>query len=105
MHLSRSKQVPARPRSHENLENLTKTSRKLRETRASAAVDLGRVFRWHERFSGSASAVSVEPDAKVILAGNRVIWPMSNERSTRQPSVGSIGRALGRSSRSVRSVG
>ena len=40
MHLSRSEQVPALLRSYENLENLLKASRKLRETRASAVVDL-----------------------------------------------------------------
>ena len=34
MHPSRSEQVRAHLRSHENLENLAKTSRKLRETRA-----------------------------------------------------------------------
>ena len=40
MHRSRSEQVPARLRSYENLENLAKTSRKPRETCASAVVDL-----------------------------------------------------------------
>ena len=48
MHPSRSEQVPARLRSHENLENFAKTSRKLREVRASAAVDLGFFFRGTE---------------------------------------------------------
>ena len=39
MHPSRSEQVPACLRSYENLENLAKTSRKLRETRASVVVN------------------------------------------------------------------
>ena len=45
MNPSRSEQVPARLRTYENFEKLAKTSRKLRETRASAVVDRKQVHR------------------------------------------------------------
>ena len=61
MHPSRSQQVSAHLRGYENLEHVTKTSRKLGETRASAVVD----------FEGVDIDVNVLVDAADVVLRQR----------------------------------